>query len=106
MFVKTMPITRIYTHRLGFKVVYLKTDLDFGVFYVPLQWFDEAGGKGVIIHGVDAAFPYFSIFWKNGEFHSVKLYVKSNLDDETWGSISVTPDISTKFEVDSLDLDF
>ena len=106
MFVKTMPITRIYTHRLGYRVVYLKTDLDFGEFYVPLRWFNEASGKGVLIDGVDPAYPYFSIFWKNGEFHSVKLYVKSDYADETWGSISTSEDISDRFDVDTLELDF
>ena len=106
MFVKTMPITKIYTHQLGYKVIYLKTDLNFGVFYVPLKWFDVAGNKGVLIRGEDAAYPYFSIFWKDGEFHSVKLYVRSSLQHESWGSLAIVPDISDKFQHDILELDF
>jgi hypothetical protein len=106
MFVKTMPITRIYTHRLGYRVLYLKTDLNFGEFYVPMSWFDEAGGKGVLIKGTDPSYPYFSIFWKNGEFHSVKLYVKSDLNHESWGAMTVSPEVAARFDVDTLELDF
>ncbi len=106
MFVKTMPIVKIYSHQLGYKVVYLKNDLNFGEFYVPLKWFDLAGGKGVIIKGFDPAYPYFSIFWKQGKFHSVKLYVKRDLRDGSWGALKIVPDISDKFEIDELELDF
>lgn len=106
MFVKTMPITRIYTHKLGYKVLYLKNDLNFGEFYIPLKWFDVAGNKGVIIRGSDPSYPYFSIFWKDGEFHSVKLYVKRDLRHESWGALTLLPDISEKFEVDELELEF
>jgi hypothetical protein len=106
IFVKTMPITKVYTHRLGFKVIYLKTDLTFSEFYVPLKWFDEAGNKGVIIRGHDSSYPYFSIFWKEGEFHSVKLYVHSNLQHDSWGALRLVPDISEQFEIDALDLEF
>lgn len=106
MFVKTMPITRIYMHKFGYRVVYLKTDMTLADFYVPMRWFDEAGGKGVLIRGYDAAYPYFSIFWKQGEFHSVKLYVKDNLDDESWGSMDLTPEESAVFDIDALELDF
>jgi hypothetical protein len=106
MFVKTMPITKVYTHRLGFKVLYLKNDLDFAEFYVPLEWFDSAGGKGVIVRGVDPSYPYFSIFWKAGKFHSVKLYVHKDLQHESWGSLTLSPDISEKFDIDEPEFEF
>ena len=106
MFVKTMPITRIYTHKLGFKVVYLKTDMNFGEFYVPIQWFDATGGKGVMLRGIDPAYPYFSIFWQNGEFHSIKLYVIDHLGDESWAPLPITPETAKHFEIDTLVLEF
>ena len=40
MFVVTKHITKIYIHRLGFRVLYLKNDLTLGEFYVPMEWFD------------------------------------------------------------------
>ena len=106
MFVKTMPITKIYSHRMGFKVVYYKSDLTFGDFYVPLKWFDESGGKGVIVQGTDNAFPFFSIFWFDGEFHSIKLYVKSKLTDVTWGDIPASSNLDSQFDIDTLEVQF
>ena len=106
MFVKTMPITKIYLHRLGFKVVYYKSDLTFGEFYVPMKWFDEAGGKGVLTMTMDQAAPFFSIFWFDGEFHSVKLYVKSDLKDITWGDIPTDSGIDDRFDIEALEIDF
>lgn len=106
MFVKTQPIVKIYTHRLGFKVIYLKSDLSMAEFYVPIDWFSLAGGKGVLVKGEDSAYPYFSIFWLNGEFNSIKLYVKSNLQDLTWGALETTPGLRDRFNVETLDLEF
>lgn len=105
MFVKTMPITKIYTHKLGYKVVYLKTDLNFAEFYVPLEWFDVAGQKAVIVKGVDPAFPYFSIFWKEGAFHSVKLYVRRDLQHPSWGTLTES-NVQEKFNIDEPELEF
>ena len=106
MFVKTMPITRIYTHKLGFKVVYLKTDLNFGEFYVPIQWFDSTGGKGVMLRGIDPTYPYFSIFWQDGKFHSIKLYVIDNLADESWAPLAITSETEKHFDIETLELKF
>ncbi len=105
MFVVTKLITRIYTHRLGFKVVYLKNDLTLGEFYVPMEWFDKAGGKGVLVRGDDPTYPYFSVFWYEGKFHSIKLYVKSDLADETWGSLAYREGIEQEFAVEEIVLD-
>lgn len=106
MFVKTMPITKVYTHKLGYKVLYLKNDLNFAEFYIPLEWFDMAEQKAVIIRGADPSYPYFSIFWKQGEFHSIKLYVKSDLQDESWGTLTGQPDVASKFDIDAPELEF
>ena len=106
IFVKTMPITRIYVHSLGFKVLYLKSDLTQGAFYVPISWFDTAGGKGVLIKGNDPSYPYFSIFWKDGKFDSIKIYVKASFDDPTWGSLGTPEGAAEKFNIEELKLDF
>lgn len=105
-FVKTMPIAKIYTYSLGFEVVYIKSDLSIGRFYVPIGWFDQAGGKGVLIKGSDPSYPYFSIFWKNGKFDYIKLYVKSDLKDPSWGTLTPSTGLAAEFNIETLKVNF
>ena len=100
-----MPVIRVYNHRLGFKVVYLKSNFTLGDFYVPLRWFDEAAGKGMLIKGLDSEYPYFSIFWKDGEFFLIKLYVQGNLSHASWGTLGQIEDAESVFSVESITLD-
>ena len=105
MFVVTKPIMKIYTGELGFRVVYIKNDLTLGEFYVPIDWFGQSNGKGIMIKGIDDSYPYFSVFWYEGKFHSIKIYAKGNLADETWGSLQYRDGLDAKFDVDEIVLD-
>ena len=111
LFVVTRHITKIYIHRLGFRVVYLKTNMELADFYVPMTWFDEASGKGTLIRGQDSSYPFFSIFWEPGKpdgerFHSVKLYTKTSLAHETWGTLTHREGIDKLFDVDEIQIEF
>jgi hypothetical protein len=105
MFVKTVPIMKILNHALGYKILYLKSSMEVGEFYVPHTWF-KAGGKAALILGDSPAFPYFSVFYKDGQFDHIKLYVKRSIQDMSWGRLPRQPGDSSKFEVETLDLKF
>ena len=105
-FVKTVPVSKVYSHILGYRVLYLKSDLNFGEFYVPIKWFTEAGSKGELIWGAGPEFPFFSIFYKNGEFYHIRLYLKRNLNDRTWGILRHKPGMEERFNIETLDLEF
>ena len=104
-FVKTVPISKVYTHLLGYKIVYIKSDLSFGTFHVPLNWF-QAAGKGDLIWGNHPSFPYFSIFYKNGEFSHIRLYVQRAKSHQSWGNLKPDPALKEKFDIETLELDF
>lgn len=106
LFVVTKPISKIYVHRLGYRVVYVKNDMSLGDFYVPIRWFDEAGGKGVLVKGTDASYPYFEIYWEDGAFHSIILRTKSNLAHETWGNLPESDDVAQRFDIEEIEVDF
>jgi hypothetical protein len=106
LFVVTRHITKIYVHRLGFRVLYQKTDMDLADFYVPISWFDDADGKATLVKGTDSSYPFFSIYWEAGNFHSIRIYAKSNLADKTWGDLPHRDGIDDLFANDEIELDF
>lgn len=108
MFVKTVPITKVYLYNEGFRIVYLKSNLEFGVFYVPMEWFGtSADSKAEVVYDMNPAFPYFSIFWEEGEFHHIRLYLEKNRDAPSWGDKPLTDEIASRFKnTETLELEF
>ena len=104
MYVKTVPIVKIYAMKEGYRIVYRMTDLNLSEFYVPLSWFDPSVGKAVLVIGDDPTYPYFSIFWKDGKYDFVRLYVKRDQNDPSWGLSPAGFDTQGKFNIDTLDL--
>lgn len=105
IYVKTVSIMKILNHSLGYKVLYLKSSMDVGEFYVPHSWF-KAGGKADLVMGNTRAFPYFSMFYRDGKFDHIKLYAHDNIQHLSWGRLKTQAGDSSKFEVETLDLEF
>ncbi len=105
IYVKTVSIMKILNHSLGYKVLYLKSSMDVGEFYVPHSWF-KAGGKAGLVLGNTPAFPYFSVFYKDGKFDHIKLYAHYNIQHLSWGRLKRQAGDNSKFEVETLDLEF
>jgi len=112
MYVKSVPISKVYNLKLGFRVVYMKSNTQMQAFYVPNTWLETAAvtgsaPKAEVLYGNEDAYPYFSIFWANGKFDHIRLYLKSNLEDKSWGSINPAwGNLDDKFKVDTLKLEF
>lgn len=107
LFTKSVTITKIYPHKMGYRVIYLTSALEFKEIYLPVDLFKiENGSK--IFYGNNEAFPYMQIFWQNGEFSHVKLYVMDDFRDITWGSLN-NPDQYNDFfttDKDNIKFDF
>ncbi len=106
VFVKTVPVVKVYTHELGYKVLYVKSNLEIGVLYLPNTWLGEAAGKAAIIWQTADRPPHFSIFWLNGKFDHLYLYVPDNLSLPLWGSLDETLDVKGEFNIDQPKLEF
>lgn len=104
-YVRTVSIAKVYAHENGYKIVYRNSKLQYSSFYVPMEWFGGGATKGEIIYGNAQSYPYFSVFWKDGQFHHIRLYLHSNKLDLSWGDLDPTVDISGKFEgVEAIEL--
>lgn len=97
-YVRTVSITKVYAHEDGYKIVYRNSRLQYSSFYVPIEWFGGGATKAELIYGDAQSYPYFSIFWKDGEFHHIRLYLQKNKLDLSWGDLDATVDISDKFK--------
>ncbi len=111
VFVKTVPIERVYQHRLGYRLAYSKSDLNLGFIYVPHSWFKRPAGtdeepKAELIVGNERAYPYFSIFWRDGEFAHIRLYLKRSLLHRSYGDLDNPELFDDRFEVETLNPEF
>ncbi|MDR2371153.1 MAG: hypothetical protein LBD71_06710 [Treponema sp.] len=101
-------IEKIYAYRKGYVILYRKGIDQMATTYLPLEWFDGAGGKGELVSlQAPNAWPYMSVYYKNGEFSHVKVYVRKARAHETWGIVPLHINIDDRFEnINDIKLEF
>ncbi len=100
VFVKTISIVKVYTHELGFKILFIDSRQNVGTFYVPIKWFGHSAGKGETVFETPGTPPYFSIFWEDGKFSHIVLHVDSNSSSLTWGVLTTNEDLKDAFNIE------
>jgi hypothetical protein len=107
VYVKSVRIAKVYPHALGYRILYFKSTLEYAEMYVPIQWFSFSGtSKANVIWGETAEFPYFSIYYKDGKFDRILLYLHSDMHDVTWGALAPGIDLTRQFDVQEPPRDF
>lgn len=109
-YTKSVVITKVFPHKLGYKVFYMANDLVNREAYLPNSMFGEQKSgdteRSRIFSGYDKAYPYMTIFWRDGVFSHVKLYIKSDYGDTTWGAFANPSDHDDRFRNAELKFDF
>jgi hypothetical protein len=109
-FYVNVPIEKVYSYRKGYVVQYRKGIGQMAQAYLPLEWFNEVGAEAkgeVIYQGTGPDWPNLTVYYKNGEFSHVRLYIRRNPSHETWGIIPSGTNIDDRFEnVEDLRLEF
>ena len=106
-YVKNIPVFKILVHPLGYKILYLKSDMSVGELYVPLTWF--RGGLTAtanISYGFTPDRPYVSISWVDGKFDHISINAHQDMFGPTWGTLSPTTDLSAQFNIQEPPRDF
>ena len=106
VYYRQASILKIFSHAYGYKILYRKSDLNLGEIYVPKGWFLDSAGKAEIVWGNRPSYPYFSVFWVNGEFAHIRIYAVNNLNSPTWGVLSGGREVRERFEIEELDVEF
>jgi len=105
-FVKTVYLNKVYPTKFGYIVAYVDSAQQYAQAYLPITWFNDANGKGQLLFGVSKSEPYMNIFWLNGKFDHVQLFVDPSYNDPSWGVLPETPGLSAKFNQSTLEMKF
>ena len=99
---------KIYPTRLGYIVMYRKGINGLATVGIPNEWFTDAASKAEIIYLPRGPnWPSMTIFYHNGEFSHVRLYVHRSKAHQTWGNAPQSADVSRYFQdQDSFKLEF
>jgi hypothetical protein len=95
----SFPIDKIYSHRLGFMVIYRRNSNNSARTFIPHEWFGTVDSKGEVIYlGTGTEMPSMIVYYKNGEFSHVRLRLRRNRLHETWGVVPMNVGLDEYFE--------
>ncbi|MDR1231422.1 MAG: hypothetical protein LBK61_08480 [Spirochaetaceae bacterium] len=105
LFAVTIPAYKIYPHAKGYVVSYWISFTKTAQIFLPYEWFhvspagNEEPPKGYLrVLGPGNLWPRISIFYRDGQFSYVKLYVRQEKAHESWGSSLSMSRFDTEFE--------
>ena len=104
----TVSIERVYPYRKGYIVKYRQGVNKIVDAYLPLEWFGGALAKGdLVLMGSGKDWPHLTVYYRDGQFDHVRLYVRKERGHETWGTVPFNVNIDDKFEgVEEIQLQF
>jgi hypothetical protein len=107
VYYKVVSLLKVWTGQLGYMVQFFNSKYQVVNVYIPMAWFNNGPtSKADIIYGREAAYPYMSIYWADGKFDHVKLYVTDDATSLKWGVLSSNVDMAEKFNVQEIPRDF
>jgi hypothetical protein len=106
-YVKTLYIEKVYPHELGYKIEYRRPNSIFlAEAYLPLEWFGRPDSPARLVYADDPSVPFINVFWRDGEFDHLVLYVHSSYQDLSWGSLEKSAEVAARFDIDEPEFQF
>ena len=110
-YARSFNIEKVFFHQKGYKVTYITGKLKYVSTYLPHSWFSQSStkngvqAKGELAWGNDPSYPYMTVFWRDGKFSHVRLYLKKSMFDISYGVINPNQDPSA-FDVEEPVLEY
>jgi len=103
-----VSVERVYPTKEGYVVQYLCPTSTIATIGIPNEWFSNAAGKAEITKLPFASdWPTMTVFYIDGKFSHVRLYVHPAKSHTTWGSLPQGVDVSKYFsDKDNFKLEF
>ncbi len=98
-------VIRVDQSAYGYRVIYRKGNAGVAEAFIPNDWF-VPGGKAQLIAGDHPSYPHLVVYLKEGKFSHVRLYVRDNIRDPSWGYQASSPELESKFKVDEVKLEY
>ena len=101
-------LEKIYPTGQGYLLLYRKGINQIATVGIPNEWFTDAASKAELIHLPKGKnWPSVTVFYKNGEFSHIRVYVHPSRGHQTWGNAPQSADVSRYFQdQDSFKLEF
>jgi len=94
-----ITLEKIFPYRKGYIVQYRKGMYQYGRAYLPAEWFTDADSKGEVIPlPPGQAWPSLTVYYHNGVFSHVRLYVHRLASHASWGNIPQNINLDDKFD--------
>jgi len=108
MYYLNVPVEKIYLSLPGYIVQYRKNDSNIKTIGIPYNWFTDAAGKAeMLLLPPGKNWPTLSVFFLDGEFSHLRLYVHKSKGHQTWGIVPQGADVSKNFQdADNIKFEF
>jgi len=97
LYYKNITLEKIYPSGGGYAVRYRK-GFSLATVYIPFEWFGSGGKAEIINLPRGRSWPSMSVYYKEGEFSHVRLYVHPQASHQTWGVVPPNAKIDGNFE--------
>lgn len=105
-YVTSLVISQIAIGDYGYKVTYLNGRGKLHTAFIPHSWFQKAAGMGELIETWDSAAPFMQVYYKNGVFDHVRLFVIPTYNNVTWTVLTDDEDVESNFQAQDLVIDY
>jgi len=103
-----VSVEKVYPTKQGYVVQYLCPSSTIAIVGVPNEWLANAAGRAEIVTLPSASdWPTMTVFFVDGKFSHLRLYVHPAKSHLTWGNVPQGADVSKFFtDADSFNLQF
>jgi hypothetical protein len=113
----TVHVERVFPHKRGYVIDYRTgfTGTRTERLYIPREWFEDASrvesGEApkaeLFLQDRGNAWPYLTVFYRDGEFSHVRVHLRRDRSHPSWGGIPSGTNLDSRFDgVEAIELMF
>ncbi|MCL2043853.1 MAG: hypothetical protein FWG89_06925 [Treponema sp.] len=99
-----ISLEKVWPYRRGYIVQYRRGLFGHGRAYLPAEWFSSSASGGGVPKGeilnlpTGRSWPSMSVFYRDGAFSHVRLYVHRMHTHQTWGRVPQAVNLDSNFD--------